>query len=130
MGSDLNNIDSIILPLNEVLMELKKNLSDFQDITKEEDINKIFQLVDKKENFINKLKTILDNSDIDKLNSNKDIFETLKIAKEVTELEINFYQDNKDKIKENMLQVNKKNRVNKGYMNKITNSYFIDKTIE
>ncbi|SHH83507.1 hypothetical protein [Clostridium grantii] len=130
MGSDLNNIDSIILPLNEVLMELKKNLSDFQDISKEEDINKIFQLVDKKENFINKLKTILDNSDIDKLNANKNIFETLKIAKEVTELEINFYQDNKDKIKENMLQVNKKNRVNKGYMNKLTNSYFIDKTIE
>lgn len=129
MGSNLEKISDLCIELQENILQLDEELGKLKDVSDENQFEIIFSQIDIKEKLLKELRELLETEELipEKINLLKT--ETFTKILEVTKKEIEFYKENKKRIKEIMLQINQKNKINSGYIEKITNSYFIDRKI-
>ncbi|GAA0178089.1 hypothetical protein SH2C18_12030 [Clostridium sediminicola] len=129
MGSNLDKIKELCIELNQNLDILENELGRLESLNDEKQFEKIFSNIDLKEKLLMQLRKLLEieKSIPEEINNIK--IKTLRKAFEVTKKELEFHKSHKKRIKEIILQINKKNKINNGYLEKITNSYFINKKI-
>ncbi len=129
MGSNIDYLKELLQRLDGNLNNLDNEIDKVKDINDEEQFDKIFSIADKKEELLQELRNIIENETLLSKEKEDRLKEIYSKTLRVTEKEMKFYSENKTKIKDIMLQMRKKNKVNNEYMKKITNSYFIDKKI-
>ncbi|WP_461205746.1 hypothetical protein [Clostridium sp. DL1XJH146] len=129
MGSNIDYLKELLWKLDDNLNKLDEEIDKLKDLNQEDQFQKIFSLVDKKEELLLEIKNNIEKETLLSKELEELLREIYSKALIVTEKEMKFYSENKIKIKNIMLQIRKKDKVNNEYMKKITNSYFIDKKI-